>query len=115
MNQQKDFQEEFRNEFKTESGQLNKHEQRFDNIDEKFVVIEERFNGAEKDVELLRTETSLATQTLMDKVDMMNVKLDKNIVTRFELDFHSEKIQYLEKEIFRLKQDTDGIAFYKFD
>lgn len=71
--------------------------QRFDDLDK-------RFNSLGEKVDTLSTNASAAVTSLSNQIKHMDEKLGENIVMKYEYDFVSEKIQYLEKEIFKLKQ-----------
>lgn len=64
----------------------------------------QHLNSIDKELGLLTSQTNSAVKLLENKLNHMNDKLDKNIVVKYEFDFISEKIHYLEKEIFKLKQ-----------
>ena len=86
-------------------------DQKFSQLDAKVEVIDQRFNQLDVKVDSigqgftqLDENTRVAVTTLGDQIKRMDEKLDKNIVQKFEFDYISEKILYLEKEIFKLKQ-----------
>ena len=64
----------------------------------------QRFISFDNKMDLLTLQTTNAVRTLSDKLNSMDKKLDLRLVSEYEIDFVSEKIQYLEREIFKLKQ-----------
>lgn len=80
-----DNQETFQKEVKNEFSELKENQQKqFDILNDKISLLTKQANGA--------------VNTLSDK------RLDKNTVNKFEVDFLSEKVHSIEKQLYVLKQ-----------
>ncbi|WP_404455076.1 hypothetical protein LG329_06830 [Virgibacillus necropolis] len=109
LKQQNEFQKEIRVEFTTVKDDLKRHEKSLYSMeetqDQRFASMEDRFNGLDKKVDILTLQTTNAFEKLLDKLTHMDEKLDKSIVSKHEFDFILDKVHYLEKEVFKLKND----------
>lgn len=101
LKQQKEFQIEIRSEFRSMKDEFIKMEERQNRTDEKINRI---VTKVDEKIDILTSQTNNAVEVILGKLANMDEKLNKNIVVKYETDFITEKIQYLEKEIFKLKQ-----------
>ena len=86
-----DNQETFQKEVKNEFSELKENQQK-------------QFNILNDKISLLTKQANGAVNTLSDKIDIANERLDKNTVNKFELEFLSEKVHSIEKQLYVLKQ-----------
>lgn len=84
-------QEIFQKEVKNEFSELKENQQK-------------QFNILNDKISLLTKQSNEAVNTLSDKIDITNERLDKNTVNKFEVDFLSEKVHSIEKQLYVLKQ-----------
>ncbi|RKQ35849.1 hypothetical protein [Oceanobacillus halophilus] len=96
------------NQFEKVNGKFQKIDDQFEKVNGRFQKIDDQFKrqeqhqtNLEEKVDILTAQTNNAVKSLLEKM----TDIRDNMVDRYEIDFVYEKIQYLEKEIFKLKHE----------